>query len=288
MIRRALLLTLLAGLLAGCFGFTGDPTVPPGTQPSAAATRSPTPTPTATPGPVDLTVFAAASLKGVLDQVKPAYEAAHPGVTLTISTDSSAALRTKIEQGAPADVFLSADTDNVAALVTDGLAADNDVAYFAGNSLTIVVPAGNPAHVTSEFDLARAGLRIIAAGDEVPISKYAKRLVDAIAGQDGAPQGYAAAYAANVVSKEDNVKAVVAKIELGEGDAAIVYETDARASGRVVTVPTPSAPEVWAIYAGVVLTASPSVAAGQAFLEWLRGREAGRFLVDAGFFIPPA
>ena len=288
MIRRSPLLVLLAGLLAGCIGFTGDPTVAPPTLPSAGPTGPLTPTPTPSSAPVDITVFAAASLTGVLDQVTPAYEAANPGVTVTISTDSSAALRTKIEQGAPADVFLSADTDNVAALVTDGLAADNAVAYFAGNSPTIVVPAGNPAHVTSELDLARDGLRIIAAGDEVPISKYAKRLVEVIAAQTGAPAGFAAAYAANIVSKEDNVKAVVAKIELGEGDAAIVYETDAKASGKVATVPTPSAPEVWAIYAGVVLTASPNAAAAQSYLEWLRGPEARRSLVDAGFFIPPA
>jgi molybdate transport system substrate-binding protein len=287
-IRRSPLLALLAGLLAGCIGFTGDPTVAPATPPSAVPTTLVAPTPTPTPEPVDITVFAAASLTGVIGKITPSYVAANPGVTVTISTDSSAALRTKIEQGAPAYVFLSADTDNVAALVTDGLAADNAVAYFAGNSLTIVVPAGNPGHVTSELDLARAGLRIIAAGDEVPISKYAKRLVEAIAAQAGAPTGFATAYAANIVSKEDNVKAVVAKIELGEGDAAIVYETDAKASGKVATVPTPSSPEVWAIYAGVVLTASPNAAAAQSFLEWLGGPEARRSLVDAGFFIPPA
>src|SRR4029079_7183457 len=176
--------------------------------------------------PVELDILGAASLKGALDKVKQAYEAANTGIILTISTDSSSALETKIEQGAPADVFLSADTTNPQKLV-DGGFASGSIVVFAGNKLTIIVPKDNPAGIASPKDLARSGVEVIAAGDAVPITKYATQLVDKLAALPGYPATFAADYAANVVSKEENVQAVVGKIELGQGDAGIVYVTDA-------------------------------------------------------------
>ena len=202
--------------------------------------------------PVELTIFGAASLKGVLDEAATAYAAENPGTTVTVSTDSSAALETQIEQGAPADVFLSADTTNPQKLV-DGGFASGDAVDFAGNELTVIVPLGNPAAISSPRDLARAGLKIIAAGDEVPITKYATQLVANLAALDGYPAGFEAAYATNVVSKEDNVKSIVGKIELGEGDAGIVYVTDAAASVKVDPVEVPDEANVPATYAGVVV-----------------------------------
>ena len=145
---------------------------------------------------------------------------------------------------------------------------------FAGNKLTIIVPTDNPAGLTSPADLAKTGLKVIAAGDEVPITKYATQLVDNLAKEPGYPADFAAAYAANVVSKEDNVKAIVAKIELGEGDAGIVYVTDATASDKVATVEVPDGANVPATYAGVVVKASPNQEAATAFLDWFAG--AGR------------
>lgn len=283
MIRRSLAVAVLTASLAGCIGFTGDPTA----APLAASPSAGTPAPSPTGQHVSLTIFAAASLRGVLDRMKPAYETANPGVTLTISTDSSAALRTQIEEGAPVDVFLSADTANAEKLASEGLALE-DVTYFAATTLTVVTPADNPGGVASPFDLAKPGLRIIAAGDDVPISTYARQVVAQLAAAPGAPPGFTAAYAANVVSKEDNVRAVVAKIELGEGDAALVYEPDAMASTRVHPVAIPPELNAMAVDAGVVLADSPNVPAARAFLSWLHSREGGRFLVDAGFFIPPA
>ena len=168
-----------------------------------------------------------------------------------LSTDSSAALETQIEQGAPADLFLSADTTNPQKLVDAGL-ADGAPVTFAGNELTVIVPAGNPARIASPADLARTGVRIIAAGDEVPITKYAGQLVENLAKEAGYPADFAAAYAANVASKEDNVKAVVAKIELDEGDAGIVYVTDAKASAKVATIDVPPSANVRATYDALV------------------------------------
>jgi molybdate transport system substrate-binding protein len=219
-------------------------------------------------------------------RIKEVYEAADPGTTLTVSTDSSAALEIKIEQGAPVDVFLAADAANPKKLVDAGLTAGEAV-IFAGNKLTIVVPTDNPGAVSKPADLARPGLKVIAAGDEVPITQYARQLVANLAQEPDAPAGFAAAYAANVVSKEDNVKAVIGKIELGEGDAGIVYVTDAKASTRVATIDVPDANNVPATYAGVLVNASTHREPGRTFLGWLTGVDGQALLASFGF-VPPA
>jgi molybdate transport system substrate-binding protein len=218
--------------------------------------------------------------------VAAAYEAAVPGATLTISTDSSAALEAKIEQGAPADVFLSADTANPQKLVEAGLAAGDPVP-FAGNELAVVVPADNPAGIRSPADLARPGVRVIAAGDEVPVTTYATQLVENLAGEPGYPAGFGTAYAANIVSREDNARGVVAKIELGEGDAAIAYATDAAAFTGVATIDVPASANVPATYAGVVVQESGNAAAAGAFLAWLAGPDGQAILGGFGFLPPP-
>lgn len=275
MIRRAIISLLLAAVVAAC---SADLAVP------ASAPSTVTVDPTAPP--VELTIYAAASLKTVLEQVKAAYEAANPGTALTISTDSSAALEAQIEQGAPADVFLSADTTNPAKLRAGGFAAADPVA-FTRNTLVIIVPEGDGGVVASPFDLARPGLKVIAAGDDVPITKYATKLIQNLAAQPAAPAAFAQAYARNIVSKEDNVRAVVAKIELGEGDAAIVYVTDA--AGKVETVAiTPEGANVPATYAGVVLAASRRQAAATAFLAWLTSADGQAIFASFGFLPLPA
>ena len=235
---------------------------------------------------VELTVYAAASLKGALEKVKTAYEVAVPGATLTISTDSSAALEMKIEQGAPADVFLSADAGHPQKLVEAGL-AEGDPVPFAGNELAVIVPADNPARIRSPADLARAGVKVIAAGDAVPITTYATQLVERLSMEPRYPAGFAAGYTRNVVSREDNAKGVVAKIELGEGDAGIVYVTDAKASTKVATVDVPESANVPATYAGVVVKGSGDVAAARAFLDWLAGPGGQAILGGFGFLPPP-
>jgi molybdate transport system substrate-binding protein len=234
----------------------------------------------------ELTVLGAASLKSALERAKSEYESANPGTTVTISTDSSSALESKIEQGAPADVFLSADTANPKKLVDAGL-ADGSAVTFAANELTIIVPADNPAKITSAKDLAKDGVKVIAAGDEVPITKYAKQLVENLAKKADYPADYQASYDKNVVTKEDNVKNVVGKVELGEGDAGIVYVTDAEASDKVKTIDVPDDANVPATYAGVVVKASQNLAAAKAFLDWLTGPQGQRIFGDLGFLPPP-
>jgi molybdate transport system substrate-binding protein len=266
--RLAVLVPVLLFVVAACSSGAASPE----TSSSAA--------------PANLTIYGAASLKGVLDKVKTAYEAANAGTTLTISTDSSATLETQIEQGAPADVFLSADATNPKKLVDKGLAGGAAVT-FAGNKLTIVVPTANPAGITTPADLAKTGIKGIAAGDEVPITKYATQLVDNLAKEAGYPAHVAARYTANIASKEDNVKAIVAKVELGEGDAGIVYVTDASASTKVTTVDVPDTANVPATYAGVIVKASSDAAAAKAFLDWFAGPD-GQAILGTFGFLPPS
>ena len=264
----------LALLLAGCS--------------SGAATPTPTPTlisstaPAVTAEPANLTIYGASSLKSALARMKTAYEAANPGTTLTISTDSSTALETKIEQGAPVDVFLSADTANPQKLVDKGL-AEGSLVKFAGNLLTVIVPAANPAGIQTPADLAKTGVKVIAAGDAVPITKYAIQLVATLAKQPGYPADFAAKYTANIVSKQDSVAAVVAQIELGEGDAAIVYVTDAKTSRKVAAIAVPAAANVPATYSGVVVKGSANTSAAGAFMTWLAGPNGQSILASFGF-----
>jgi molybdate transport system substrate-binding protein len=274
------LLLVVVWLVAACAaqGAAGNGSAMPASSggPSAGASAMPS------GDRVELTIYAAASLKGALEAVASAYEAVTPHVRLTIATDASSTLRTQIEQGAPADVFLSADQANPTALVdaglTDGVAVD-----FAGNSLTVIVPATNPAGVASPADLARPGVKVVAAGVDVPITGYATEALARLGRLAGYPTQFAAGYAANVVSREDNVKAVVAKVELGEADGAIVYTTDARASTKVRMVGIPAEANVAATYGGVVVKASPHPSEAHAFLGWLAGRDGQSVLATFGF-----
>jgi molybdate transport system substrate-binding protein len=277
--RFLLILATLTVVTAACSSGAGA-SVAPSTAPSAAPSVAPS------AEAVELTIYAAASLKGALEAAQEAYEAANPGTTLTVSTDSSAALATQIEEGAPADVFLSADTKSPTTLSDKGL-TDGAPVEFATNVLIVIVPTGNPAGITTPADLAKAGVKIIAAGDEVPITKYANQLVDNLAKEPGYPADFVAAYHANIVSKEDNVKAVVAKLELGEGDAAIAYVTDAKASTLVATVAVPDSANVVATYAGVVVKASANSEAANTFLTWFAGSD-GQAILSGFGFLPPA
>ena len=279
--RLAGLVATLAIVLVACSSGAASPSVAP-----ATAVASPPASEPASAANVELTVFGAASLKGALDKAKAAYETANPGMTVTISTDSSSALEMQIEQGAPADVFLSADATNPQKLVDKAL-ADGDAVTFAGNKLSVIVPTANPAGIRTPSDLAKPGIKVIAAGDEVPITKYANQLVGNLAKETGYPADFAAKYTANIASKEDDVKAVVAKIELGEGDAGIVYVTDAKASTKVAPIDVPDTANVPATYAGVVVKASENPAAAKAFLDWFAGPD-GQAILSGFGFLPPS
>jgi molybdate transport system substrate-binding protein len=257
---------LALGVLAGCTPPTG------GDSPGRPGTA------------IELRVAAAASLRTAIVALRDAYTASHPGTTITIATDSSAALRTQVEQGAPFDVFLSADVANPQALADEHLAAGDPIP-FASNSVALVVPADNPAAIATPADLARPGIRLVAAGARVPITTYADQVIANLGLVAGYPPGYVAALDANTVSREDNVAAVLAKIELGEGDAGFVYATDAAGSTTVLTIELPAGADVLARYAGVVI-ANGRVDAAADFLGWVAGSAGQAILRPLGFLAP--
>lgn len=278
---------LVSACAAGSAPAIGTAAPPAGPTTPAAGTATTTNQQTQGSPTQNLTIYAAASLKAALAKAKTAYEASHVGTTLTISTDSSTALETQIDQGAPADVFLSADTANPQKLIDKGLAGGG-LTTFAGNLLTVIVPAANPAGIRTAADLARPNVKIIAAGDAVPITRYANALVANLATQAGYGTDFAAAYRANIASREDNVASIVARIELAEGDAGIVYVTDAKSSTKVASVPLPPAANVPATYAGIVVRASKNPDSAKGFLTWLAGPDGQAILATFGFIAPPS
>jgi molybdate transport system substrate-binding protein len=253
-------------------------------NPSSSASEAGPPSGPSSVESFELTIFGAASLTDALTEIESVYESERPGADLVIATDSSAALRTQIEEGAPADVFLSADTGNPDELAEAGLSGEP--IRYAGNSLALVVPVGNPAGIQTPADLATPGVLIIAAGPEVPITAYATEVVANLAALPGYPAGFAEAYAANVASEEENVRAVLNRIELNEGDAAFVYQTDALASDAVEVVDIPEEANTAATYAGCVVAASDQLGEAEAFLDWLTGPRGQALLADFGFVAP--
>ncbi|HVB26478.1 MAG TPA: molybdate ABC transporter substrate-binding protein, partial [Mycobacteriales bacterium] len=195
-----------------------------------------------------LTVLAAASLVDVFGAEAASYEHDHPGVRIESSFAGSQVLVAQIQAGAPADVLATADTTSMG-LVTHDLVAPAQI--FATNRLVIVVRPGNPAHVTGPADLGRAGLVLVLAAPSVPAGRYAL-----VALNSAHVRVHPAAY-------EENVRAVLTTVELGEADAGIVYATDARSAGhRVTVVPLPTSPV--ASY-----PVAPLAAAGTGFVAFL-------------------
>ena len=234
--------------------------------------------------PTELHVYAAASLQDVLEQLIDTYEADHARVRFLATFDATSTLRTQIEEGAPADVFLAADTSNPQALNDAGLAGIP--LTYTSNKVTLIVPKDNPGAIRDWTDLAATGVVIIAAGEEVPITRYAEQTIANLAALPDAPPGYAAAVEAAIVSREDNVRAVLTKIELSEGDAAFVYETDALSSPDVTDLGIPDQAAAEAIYDGAVVGEDPPIAA-QEFLDWLTDDEAQAIFRSFGFIPPP-
>lgn len=171
--------------------------------------------------PTTLTVYAASSLTGVFTELGKAFEAEHDGVTVAFNFGGSSDLVTQIQQGAPADVFASADGKNMEKLTADGLGGQ-DPEDFASNTLEIITPPDNPAKIDSLDDLAKKGVDLVICAPEVPCGSATAKVEEA-ADLDFKP-----------VSEEQNVKDVLAKVTSGEADAGLVYVTDVKAAGDAV------------------------------------------------------
>jgi molybdate transport system substrate-binding protein len=222
--------------------------------------------------PAEIKVFAAASLTAAFTELGAQFTAANGGTRVSFNFAGSQALATQIQQGAPADVFASADVPNMDK-VRD-LVGDPQV--FAGNLLQIVVEKGNPKGVKGLDDLAGSDLKVVLAAEEVPAGKYAKQILDR------------AGVSVRPVSREDNVKAVVTKVSLGEADAGIVYVTDVTAGGdKVEGVDIPEEQNVVATYPIATVKASKAQDKAQAFMDLVRSDLGQQVLENHGFLPPP-
>jgi molybdate transport system substrate-binding protein len=239
----------------------------------------------ATPG-ARVSVFAASSLTDVFRQIGAEYTRTHPGVAVEFNFQSSSALVAQLEQGAPGDVYASADAANMQRAVDRGLIEGAPVT-FARNRPVIVVPADNRARISSVADLAQPGVKLVLAGPDVPIGAYARQVLDHLAADPAYGPAYRNAVLDNLVSNEANVRAVLTKVELGEADAGIVYQTDAAVSGRKVrTIALPEAANVVASYPIAAVHASANRAAAEAFIAFVTGPKGQRLLAAAGFGAP--
>ncbi len=232
----------------------------------------------------EVIVSAASSLTEAFTDAARAFERQYPGTKVTLNFASSSALATQISEGAPADVFASADEAQMKAVGADRLAAPPVV--FARNRLVIAKPKGSMA-VTAYGDLAKPGLRLVLAADAVPVGAYAMQSLDAAERSGAFGAGFRARVLANVRSREANVRSALAKVELGEADGAIVYQTDVGASPRVEAVAIGDAYNVSAAYFIAPLRRGKNPAAGAAFVAFVRGAEGQALLTGRGFTISP-
>jgi molybdate transport system substrate-binding protein len=215
-----------------------------------------------------ITVFAAASLTQVFPRISAAPRYSFAG---------SDQLAAQIEQGAPADVFASASSKQAELLYHDGHLRKPVV--FATNRLVVIVPHSNPARLHSVYDLRGNGVKVVIGDPSVPVGAYTRQVLDAL--------GITAAVMKNVVDREPDVKGIVAKIALGEGDAGFVYKTDVRpVRGKVRAVAIPRWAQPPIRYEVGVVRSSAHAAAAAAFVRQVTSLRGRRLLVESGFGLP--
>ena len=220
-----------------------------------------------------LVVFAAASLAETFDQVETKVERLYPKLDVVMNYGGSAGLATQIVEGAPADVFVSASAAAMEPIVNAGLTAHP--VDLATNSLMIAVPPGNPGGVSTLDDFTRSDLAIALCAVEVPCGALAERVLDT------------AGVVASVDSYEQDVTAVLTKLELDEVDAGLVYRTDVLAAGdRVEGITFPGADDATTLYQYAVVGSAPNPTAGSAFTMYLRSEWMRDLLKEAGFGAP--
>lgn len=254
------LLAVLAAtaLVAGCGGSSDESATPT----SGAAVTG------------DVTVFAAASLKPTFTELGAQFEKAHPGTRVRFNFAGSSDLVAQLSQGAPADVFASADTANMTKATDGGLVAGVPV-NFATNTLTIVTAPGNPRGIASFTDLAEPGHQVVVCAPQVPCGAATAR-VERATGVDLAP-----------VSEESSVTDVLGKVTSGQADAGLVYVTDAANAGQKVTaVAFPEASGAVNTYPIAVLNESQNHFAAAEFVELVTGPGGRQVLAEAGFAAP--
>jgi molybdate transport system substrate-binding protein len=221
------------------------------------------------PPPPSLTVFAASSLKPAFDKIGMKFDAS-AGISTNFNYAGTQTLASQLAQGAPADVFASADMAHMAAADSAGLLS-GPAKIFVHNKLEIAVARGNPKGIQSLADLARQGLVVVLADPSVPAGKYAAQALKA------------AGVTVHPASLEQQVTGVLSKVALGEADAGIVYQSDIATSGQVDGVFIPDAQNVIADYPIAVLKSSQDQELANSFITFVLSAEGQATLMNAGF-----
>jgi molybdate transport system substrate-binding protein len=222
-----------------------------------------------------VTVLAASSLTEALTAMEQPFERKYPDVDLTFSFGSSSTLATQIEQQAPVDVFASADEPNMQRLVDDELVEEGAAKVFARNRLAIAVAPGNPQKIKTLADTVAEDITLVLCARDVPCGKYALRAYEQ-AGINVPP-----------VPTGASTKDTLAKVTLGEADAAVVYVTDVRAAKDDVDgVKIPREDNVIAIYPIAPLVGAPNPAAARAFIRYVDSKAGRKALKRFGFLEP--
>lgn len=231
-----------------------------------------------------ITVFAASSLTDAFNELGEAFEAQHEGVEVVFNFAGSSQLATQLNEGFAADLFASANTAQMRALVEDGRIEAGTEALFVSNRLTIVVPADNPAGIGSLESLAQPGVQLILAGEGVPARQYTDEIAAAMTAD------FQAQFYGNLVSEEANVRQVAAKVALGEADAGIVYTSDVTPdiAGRVQQIAIPDEHNVIATYPIAPLADAANPELAQSFINFILSSEGQSILAKWGFGPPPA
>jgi molybdate transport system substrate-binding protein len=240
----------------------------------------------APPQPQTLTVFAASSLTDAFKELGAQFEVQHPGTQVIFNFAGSQQLRQQLEQGAQADVFASANAKEMDVAIQSGLVVAGAPQVFVKNHLTVIVPKDNRAGVTTLSDLAKPGLKIVLAAPGVPVGGYALNALDKMNLAFG--EAFSSTVLSNVVSYEDNVKQVVAKVQLGEADAGIVYTSDVTpaAVDQLRTIDIPDEFNVVATYPIAPLNAASQSALGRDFVQGALSASGQSILKKWGFSTP--
>jgi molybdate transport system substrate-binding protein len=241
------------------------------------------------PAPATLTVFAAASLTEAFQDLGRALERRQPGLRVRFNFAGSQQLALQLEQGAPADVFASADQRWMDYVADKGL-VEREAPVFARNRLVVILPRTNPARIGSLPDLVRRGTKVVLAAEAVPVGRYSREALRKLAGADGFPAGYDRRVLDNVVSQEENVKSVVAKVQLGEADAGLVYRSDVTpAVARYVRLlEIPDRFNVIAEYPIALATGARNRELAREFVDLVRSEEGQGVLRQHGLIPAPA
>ena len=232
----------------------------------------------------EITVFAASSLTDAFNELAQAFQAQNEGVQVVLNLAGSSQLATQLNEGIVADVFASANAAQMQAVINSGRIRAGTEVLFVSNRLTILVPADNPAGIHSLEDLAKQGVQLVLAVEGVPVREYTDQIVGAM------PADFQTRFYANLVSEEDNVRQVSAKVALGEADAGIVYTSDVTPDigEQVRQIVIPDAQNVVAAYPIAPLADAPHPDAAQSFIDFILSAEGQAILARWGFGPPPA